>query len=175
MQRPLYQWHRFELVEETQTLPDNRQLPVITLLHPGAVIILAQDTQGQIIVERQYRTAIKDWLLELPAGTLEADEQSPEGILACAKRELQEEVNLVAAEWHSLGKLYPAPGFCDEIQYLFVAKQLTTEQGQADEDEFIETLYMSCQQFEQAIVEGTINDGKSIACYTRAKLQGLLD
>ncbi len=175
MQQSLYRWHHFELIQETQTLPDQRKVPITTMLHPGAVVILALDAQGHIIIERQYRTAIKDWLLELPAGTIEADEQSAEGILACAQRELEEETNLAAEQWHHLGKLYPAPGFCNEIQYLFVAKQLREQIGQADDDEFIELLRMSTEQFEQAIIDGRINDGKSIACYTRAKLAGLLN
>ncbi|UPW19048.1 NUDIX hydrolase [Agarivorans sp. TSD2052] len=170
----LCKWHCFEVVRQLQQLPDQRQVPITTLQHPGAVVILAVDQQGNIIMERQYRSAIKDWLFELPAGTIEAHEQSEQGILACAKRELQEEVNMAAAEWHHLGKLYPAPGFCDEIQYLFVAKQLTAQAGQCDEDEFIEVLTMNSTEFEEGIVNGTINDAKTIACYSRAKLSGLL-
>ncbi|WP_432454815.1 MULTISPECIES: NUDIX hydrolase [unclassified Agarivorans] len=170
----LAQWHCFELASQTQRLPDQRERNITTLHHPGAVVILALDSQGQIIMERQYRSAIQQWLIELPAGTLEKHEQGPQGILACAQRELQEETNLQAAEWQALGKLYPVPGFCDEIQYLFVAKQLSAQAGQCDEDEFIEIFSMSCAEFEQAIVDGTINDAKSIACYTRAKLSGLL-
>ncbi|MDO6688014.1 MULTISPECIES: NUDIX hydrolase [unclassified Agarivorans] len=170
----LCKWHCFEVVEEPHQLPDQRQVQVTTLQHPGAVVILAINPQGKIIMERQYRTAIKDWLVELPAGTIEANEQSSQGILECAKRELQEEVNLVAEEWHNLGKLYPAPGFCDEIQYLFVAKGLSAKAGQCDEDEFIEVFEMSLAEFEHGIVNGTINDAKTIACYSRAKLSGLL-
>lgn len=174
-QQSLLKWHCFEVTREQQRLPNQQQKTITTLRHPGAVVVLAINDAGNIVMERQYRTAIQDWLVELPAGTIEADEQSEDGILACAKRELQEEVNLVAKQWHSLGKLYPAPGFCDEIQYLFLAKQLSHQAGQCDEDEFIEVFEMSSAEFEKGIVNGTINDAKTIACYSRAKLAGLLD
>ncbi|MEE1674547.1 NUDIX hydrolase [Agarivorans aestuarii] len=173
-QQSLLKWHCFEVTREQQELPNQQQKTITTLRHPGAVVVLAINDAGNIVMERQYRTAIKDWLIELPAGTIEAHEQSEAGILDCAKRELQEEVNLVAEQWHNLGKLYPAPGFCDEIQYLFLAKQLSHQQGQCDEDEFIEVFEMSIEEFELGIVDGKINDAKTIACYSRAKLAGLL-
>ena len=66
-------------------------------------------------------------------------------------------------------------GFCDEIQYLFVAKQLTkTQRFQCDDDELIEVLSLTIEELEQYIIDGDISDAKTIACLSKAKLCGYL-
>ena len=77
-------------------------------------------------------------------------------------------------QWEDLGQLYPAPGFCNEVQYCFFATDLTPCVAQADEDELIEVVSMSSTQIAQAIQTGEMMDGKSIALYTRAHLRGLV-
>lgn len=141
-----------------------------TIEHPGAVVILPLTAQGAIICVSQYRHSIRSELLELPAGTLEQGEEPIE----CARREIMEEVGMAAREMLPVGTLYPAPGFCNELQHLFVARDLYEQAAQPDEDEQISTLTMSSAEFEQAIVAGTLRDAKSIALFTRAKLMGLL-
>ena len=75
----------------------------------------------------------------------------------------------------SLGQVTPLAGFCDEIQYLFVAKQLTqTKRYQCDEDEVIDVLSLSVEQLEQKIIDGEITDAKTIACLSKAKLCGYI-
>lgn len=136
------------------------------VLHNGAVVILAINELQEVVLVRQYRHAIDQWLLELPAGTLEYGE-SPR---ACAERELSEEAGFGASQWSELGIIYPAPGFCSEKQYLFVARGLFPRKLEADQDEMIEVVTMPLMQVCQSISNGEICDAKSIALLARAGL-----
>lgn len=141
-----------------------------TIEHPGAVVILPVQSDGLLVCVSQYRHSIGQEIVELPAGTLEKDELP----LECAKRELNEEIGMAARDMVPLGTLYPAPGFCSELQHLFVARDLIPQSATPDEDEDISLVKMSVSEFEEAIRVGTLNDAKSIALFTRARLLGLL-
>lgn len=167
----IHSWKRISLVEETLTLPNGKDIAHTTISHPGATVILPIDANGNIIVINQYRPSLKKWLLELPAGTLESDEP----IETCAHRELEEETGYSAETLISLGQVTPLAGFCDEIQYLFVAKGLShTQRYQCDDDEVIEVISLSIEQLEQKIIHGEITDAKTIACLSKAKLCGYI-
>ncbi|MFM2486285.1 NUDIX hydrolase [Celerinatantimonas yamalensis] len=163
----LFSWHRFHITQQIQRYPDGIERDVTLMEHPGAVVIVPIGAQGELVLERQYRAAVNHWLLEFPAGTIEAGEAP----LACAKRELAEEVGLAAASWQSLGTMLPAPGFCNEVQHLFVARDLQAVPCHPDEDELIETLRLSPTDLEQQIRIGEIIDNKTIAAYYRTLLQ----
>jgi ADP-ribose pyrophosphatase len=160
----------FQVVQENIQLATGRTRRHLTVRHPGAVVLLPYDTDETLLVIEQYRYSLRRTLLEFPAGTIEPGEPP----LACAQRELAEEVGRAARRWESLGELHPAPGFCDEVQYCFFATELTPYVAQRDEDEVIEIVPMRSTQVEQAIRDGHMTDGKSIALYTRAKLRGLI-
>jgi ADP-ribose pyrophosphatase len=160
----------FDVVDEQIRLSNGSLRHHITLHHPGAVVLIARQDDGRLLLLKQYRHSVRQTLLEFPAGTLEPGETP----LACAQRELAEETGHVAAAWQELGELHPAPGFCNEVQYGFVATGLSECVAEPDEDEMIEVVPMSCAQIEQAIRAGTMTDGKSIALYLRAKLRDLL-
>jgi ADP-ribose pyrophosphatase len=141
-----------------------------TIEHPGAVVILPVMDDGTIVCISQYRHSIRKDFLELPAGTLEKGEAPA----VCAGREIQEEIGMAATEILPLGTLYPAPGFSNELQYLFVARGLYESPAQPDEDEDISPIFMSPTEIEAAIVSGSLSDAKSIALFMRARLQGLV-
>ncbi|MDC5720770.1 NUDIX hydrolase [Vibrio europaeus] len=169
--KTIHSWKRISLIKESILLPNGKKITHITISHPGAAVILPIDENGHIIVINQYRPSLKKWLLELPAGTLESDEP----IELCAHRELEEETGYSAKSMVSLGQVTPLAGFCDEIQYLFVAKQLTqTKRYQCDEDEVIDVLSLSVEQLEQKIIDGEVTDAKTIACLSKAKLCGYI-
>ena len=169
--KTIHSWKRISLIEESILLPNGKKIAHTTISHPGAAVILPIDENGHIIVINQYRPSLKKWLLELPAGTLESDEP----IELCAHRELEEETGYSAKSMVSLGQVTPLAGFCDEIQYLFVAKKLTqTKRYQCDEDEVIDVLSLSVEQLEQKIIDGEITDAKTIACLSKAKLCGYI-
>ncbi|SKA52211.1 NUDIX hydrolase [Enterovibrio nigricans] len=166
----LQRWKRFTLEEKLHTLPNGVETSHITLTHPGAVVILPVANDGKLVLLRQYRPSIASWIYEFPAGTLECGEDK----LLCAKRELAEEAKLAASEWHSLGESLPAPGFCDESQYLFLAKNLTHAEADMDEDEVIEVVHFSVEDVKQMIVNNEIKDSKTIVAFCRAQLMGLI-
>ena len=141
-----------------------------TIVHPGAVVVLPLTANGEIICVSQYRCSIGATVLELPAGTLEKDEPP----LECAKREIQEEIGFAARTMVALGTLLPAPGFCNEVQHLFVAQDLYPQSAEQDEDEDISVVRMSVLEFEQGVTSGAINDAKTIALFFRARLAGFV-
>lgn len=171
MSKTIHTWKTISLVQEDVPLPTGKSIEHTTIVHPGAAVILPITKQGDIILINQFRPSLKKWLLELPAGTLEKGELPAE----CAHRELEEETGYSASELITLGQVTPLAGFCDEIQHLFVAKQLSkTARLSCDDDEVIEVVTLSIQELEQKIITGQITDSKTIACLSKAKLCGYL-
>jgi ADP-ribose pyrophosphatase len=165
-----YTGKKFTVERSVLEHPNGRTSVVEVVRHPGAVVILPVTESGEILAIRQYRHALSTSILELPAGTLEVGE-SPH---ACASREIMEEVGYRAGTMLDLGILYPAPGFCDEKQYLFLATDLSPASAPADDDEVIEVVPMSIEGIREAIKSGELSDAKSIAAFSRAELRGLL-
>jgi ADP-ribose pyrophosphatase len=129
--------------------------------HPGAVAILAHD-ERRLYMVRQPREAVgEDSLLELPAGKLDVEGESP---LQCAQRELGEEVGLEAARWRELKRIYTSPGFSDEQVYIFVATELAEVGARPDEGERIEVVEVALDEIDDAIE----------ACADAKSLVGLL-
>ncbi len=127
--------------------------------HPGAVVMLAIDSEKRLLWIRQHRWAAGRELLELPAGTLEQGEAPEE----CARRELAEETGFAAATWQALGGFYSAPGFCDEYLHAFAANDLTPEAAEADEDEDITLEPLTLDETMAHLEAGDIVDAKSLA------------
>ena len=147
---------RVDEVERT----DGRRTTRDVVEHPGAVAIVAWDG-ARLAMVRQWRHATGRSLLEIPAGTLEPDEP-PE---ATARRELAEETGLAAATWEPGPRFYTAPGFCDELMYLFLATGLGPADGDAvhDEDEELELEWLDLADALAAVDDGRIIDAKTIA------------
>lgn len=140
-------------------LPDGGQSKREIVEHPGAVAVLAMDEENNIWMVSQYRKAVEQVLMEIPAGTLEENEDP----LECAKRELAEETGLVAKEWQEIITYYCAPGFCDEKTFIYLASELTQESNLSlDRDEFIEVSKIPLKTAYQHVLNGDIVDGKSI-------------
>ena len=127
--------------------------------HPGASAVVAIDDDGRIIMEKQFRYALNDYLLEIPAGKLDAGEDP----LVCAKRELEEETGIVASEWISLGTIATSPGFCNEVIHLYVAKGLSKGEIHWDEDEYVEVEHYTFDELLQRIKDETIKDSKTLS------------
>ena len=127
--------------------------------HPGASAVVAIDENNRIIMEKQFRYALNDYLLEIPAGKLDAGEDP----LVCAKRELEEETGIIASEWISLGTIATSPGFCNEVIHLYVAKGLSKGEIHWDEDEYVEVERYTFVELLQRIKEEKIKDSKSLS------------
>lgn len=127
--------------------------------HPGASAVVAIDEDNRIIMEKQFRYALNDYLLEIPAGKLDAGEDP----LVCAKRELEEETGIIASEWISLGTIATSPGFCNEVIYLYVAKGLSKGEIHWDEDEYVEVERYTFDELLQRINDEKIKDSKTLS------------
>ena len=127
--------------------------------HPGASAVVAIDDDNRIIMEKQFRYALNDYLLEIPAGKLDAGEDP----LVCAKRELEEETGIIASEWISLGTIATSPGFCNEVIHLYVAKGLSKGEIHWDEDEYVEVERYTFDELLQCIKDEKIKDSKSLS------------
>jgi ADP-ribose pyrophosphatase len=138
---------------------DNIELIREVIEHNGGVVIAAQPEPDKVILIRQYRYSIDMDLLELPAGRIEKNEIP----LPAAKRELKEETGFEAENWEDLSAMYSAPGFCNEVLYLYKATNLNFTGKQLDIDEETEVLIVSLDQAWQMVRQGEIRDAKSIA------------
>lgn len=89
--------------------------------HPGAVAVLALDEADRVLLIQQYRHPVRRREWELPAGLLDAPDESP---LAAARRELAEEVDLAAEEWALLADFVTSPGGSNEAVRIYLARGL---------------------------------------------------
>ena len=164
-QKTLLHTKLFEVEEIELELPNHEKHPYQLIRHADSVTILPVDELGCIHWVRQYRVGAEMELLELPAGVMDAGE-SP---LACAQREVQEEIGMKAAELLLLGSYYLAPGYCSEINHPFLARGLSQSHLSMDEDEFIEIQLLSVEDSYQMAQEGKIKDAKSLAALLLAR------
>ena len=166
--RLFYQGRKFNFEVSQRRLPNGAEGEWECINHPGGALAVPITNEGKLVLVNQYRFAVKGRLLEFPAGTVEISEDPAETI----KRELEEETGYRANQWRSLGKFALAPGYSDEFIYAFLAQDLEKlEKPPAqDEDEDIEVVLMSFEEFEQAIIEGKPIDAKSITSYFWMKL-----
>jgi ADP-ribose pyrophosphatase len=119
--------------------------------HVGAVGIVALD-EGSVWLTRQPREVVGAVAsLEIPAGKLDAAEESP---LKTAQRELAEEIGKGAESWQEIMSFYSSPGFTDERVWLFLATGLSdVGTGSAEEDERIEVVRWPLDRLDQAVEE----------------------
>ena len=130
--------------------------------HSGSVVVLAVDDSGlepRVLLERQYRYAAQDYMLELPAGRIDPGEDP----LAAGKRELLEETGYAANRWKRALFFYPSPGFLEETMTVFLARGLKAGKAQPEDDERIEYELVPLPQVVRLILSGQIRDGKTIA------------
>jgi 8-oxo-dGTP pyrophosphatase MutT (NUDIX family) len=129
--------------------------------HPGAVTVIPHDGEHVWLVRQPREPVGEAALLELPAGKLDVEGESP---LECARRELAEEIGKEAGEWRELKRFYVSPGLTEEVMYLFLATGLADVEHDADPNERIEIV-----PWPLADLDGAIE-----ACEDSKSLVGLL-
>ena len=151
-------------VEEIE-LPGGRRSRLELIHHPGAAAIVPVDAEGSVLLVRQYRHATGGhWLLEVPAGKLDGDEDPAAG----AARECEEETGWRPRRLESLGGIWTTPGFTDEWIHLFLARDLVAGRQDLQEDEALAVERVPLAEALKLALSGGIDDGKSIAALTRA-------
>lgn len=143
---------------ETVQLPNGKIGTREILHHSGAVAILPIREDGDIIMVRQFRKALNQTLLEIPAGKLESGEDP----LECAKRELAEEIGCQANHWKHLVSSWTAPGFSNEQIHIFVATELSPANAEKDDDEFIEVETYGLTTLQAMVGNHEIKDNKTL-------------
>jgi len=154
-----YQCKIFDVWEEDVDLPNGKTIRQNWINHNPTVAIVAINDKNELILIKQYRTAVKKNLLEIPAGSLNNLEEAP---AVCAQRELAEETGFQAKTLIKLFEGYLLPGYCNEYMYFFLALDLFSAPLTPDEDEFIETTPATFSQAQELLKNGEIIDAKTV-------------
>ncbi len=155
----LFEGIRFRVVSLTQTMPDGSSHLRQVVCHPGAVAIVPLVDAERLCLVENYRVAVDETLLELPAGTLEPGEPPSETAL----RELAEETGYRAGKLEHLATFYTSPGILDERMFLFLATQLEPGEPALEAGEQIQTRVCTRAEALEMIRQGRIRDGKTLA------------
>lgn len=126
--------------------------------HPGAAVVVPFLPDGRVVLVRQYRHAVGECLLELPAGTLEPGEDAAD----CARRELEEETGWRAGKVLPLASVYSSPGILNEAMRFFLARELEAGTADPDPGEEIEVVPLTVAEALRRVRSGEIRDGKTV-------------
>ena len=159
-----YQGTHFSFVSENVTLPNGSRTEMAMVRHPGSTAVVPLLDDNRVVMERQYRHAVGDYLLEIPAGTMEPGEQA----LVCAKRELEEETGYAATSMIELGPVHIIPAYSDEIIHVYIARGLTRSRQKLDKDEIIEIVHYPFKETLGMITDGRITDALTILSLQKA-------
>ena len=154
----LLETKRFRVIRQRHQTPDGVEHIRDTIQHPGAVTILPMVDNDHVCLIRNYRVAVDQYLIEVPAGTLEPGEPPD----TTAERELIEETGYRAAKIEKLGMFYMSPGILHELMHLYVATGLTPGETHLDSGEEIENLVVPWNEAVEMARDGRIQDAKSL-------------
>ncbi|MBQ7454982.1 MAG: NUDIX hydrolase [Clostridia bacterium] len=139
-------------------LPDGQQALREVVLHRGAAAIVPLDDAGNVTLVRQHRIAAGRFTWEIPAGKLD---HVGEDMLDCARRELEEETGLRAANFRLLTVLDTTPGFCNERIGIYLATGLSQHAMHTDADEFLNVAAFPLSEAVRRVMAGEIRDSKT--------------
>jgi ADP-ribose pyrophosphatase len=133
--------------------------------HRGSAVMMPVDEKGRILLVRQYRLSARQFLWELPAGTVDPGEKP----LQTARRELVEETGYRAKKWTKMAEFYPSPGFLTEKMTIYLATGLTAGEPKPMDDERIATRWFTAKDLDEMIRTGKIKDAKTNVGFLRWK------
>jgi ADP-ribose pyrophosphatase len=173
-----YKGKVFNVYTDTLIEPGGHRNVRDVIRHNGSVVILAADESKNpgdpdVILERQYRHAAGQYLIELPAGSRNAGEAP----LAAAKREMIEETGYRAKKWTMLLRYFASPGFLGEWMQIYLARDIRAGEAALEEDENLEVFRMPLSEAMKMVAEGKIHDGKTLiglSLYAAARREGRL-
>ena len=149
----------FTVDSDRVRLPRGLEVVMHVVRHPAAVVLLPMPDPDHIVLVRQYRYVIDQWIWELPAGSVDPGETAEQA----AVRECHEEIGQVPTLVEKLGAYYPSPGYCDELLIFYRLTGLQTPDHEAtpDEDEDIEARVFSLTEAGQLVRNGDTPDMKT--------------
>lgn len=155
------------LYRDIVTLPDGGESVREYVKHIGAVCVVPITDEGEVILERQYRYAVDQTLIEIPAGKLDS---ADEDLCEAALRELREETGAVPSEMIDMGDFYGSPAIMGERIRMFMTRGLTFGEDHLDDDEFLEVFRLPLDEAVEMVLRGEIPDGKTQTALLRAKM-----
>jgi 8-oxo-dGTP pyrophosphatase MutT (NUDIX family) len=153
----VYRGEIFSVRKETFQYADGSRATREVVIHPGAVCVIPHDGRVLYMVEQPREAVEEPALLELPAGKLDVEGETP---LECAQRELGEEIGKSAGDWRELKSFYTSPGFANERVWLFLATELYDAPQRRSTDERIEIVELPLTEIDAAI--DRCEDAKSL-------------
>lgn len=138
-------------------LPNGKVAKREVVEHNGGVCVAALTDKREILLVKQFRYPYGEIIYEIPAGKRDGNEEP----LVCGKRELKEETGATAERFIPLGELYPTPGYCGEIIWMFAAFGLSFGEQNPDEDEFLEAEHVPFEKAVEMVLKGEIKDAKT--------------
>jgi ADP-ribose pyrophosphatase len=146
-------------------LPNGRETTLEMVRHPGAAAVVPLESDGRVVLIRQYRWAAAGTILEVPAGKLDPGEDPAD----CARREVEEETARRPGRLDRLGTIFTTPGFTDEVIHLYLARDLQTGRQRLDHDELIEVVPVPFDEVTGMTLRGEIRDAKSLCALLLAR------
>lgn len=158
----LFRGHLLHAFRDTVRLPDGTSAVREYVVHPGAVMVVPlwqdADSQWQVVMERQFRYAVGQVMVEFPAGKLDSGE-SP---WQCAVRELREETGYRASEWAHAGVIHPLIAYSSEVIDVWFARGLVAGERELDRGEFLEVFHATPLELLQWCQSGRVTDAKTL-------------
>lgn len=154
----IYDGRIIKVYKDRVLLPNGRETHREVVIHRPAAVIIAENAEGRLLLIDQFRYAIDEQVIELPAGLIETDEQPSEA----ASRELQEETGWRPGKITHVAEAFASPGFTNELFHLFFAESLEEHHLQADDDEFIEAKFYTRDEVILLLREKKIRDAKTL-------------
>ena len=155
------------LRRDTALLPNGKTAIREVIEHNGGVCVAALTDNDEVLMVRQFRYPYFEIVPEIPAGKRDSKDEDP---LSCGMRELREETGAVAERFIPLGELYPTPGYCGEIIWMYAATGLTFGEQDTDEDEFLSVERVPLEKAVEMILNGEIKDAKTQTAILKLKL-----
>lgn len=155
------------LRRDTALLPNGKTAIREVIEHNGGVCVAALTDNDEVLMVRQFRYPYFEIVPEIPAGKRDSKDEDP---LSCGMRELREETGAVAEKFIPLGELYPTPGYCGEIIWMYAATGLTFGEQDTDEDEFLSVERVPLEKAVEMILNGEIKDAKTQTAILKLKL-----
>lgn len=143
---------------DTALLPNGKEATRDVVEHKGGVCVVPLCDNGDVILVRQFRYPYMTVVTEVPAGKRDSLDEVP---IDCGIRELKEEIGASAQKLTFLGEMYPSPGFCNEVLYMYLATGLSFGDTDPDDDEFLEIIKIPLTDAVKMIMDGEIKDAKT--------------
>jgi len=163
----LYQGRAVNLYMDTVEKPSGETTTREVVEHGNCVAVVVIDEQDNVLLERQFRYPVGKFLLEIPAGGIDPNEEP----IDCVRRELREEIGYYPQKIEELGGFYSVPGYGTEYLYCYLASDLVPSRLIAEDSEDIEVVRVPISKLTQLIASGEICDAKSIAALLRFLVQ----